>query len=83
MHGIPKEIISDRDTKFTKKVWRYLFSRLEMQLNFSTSYHPQIDEKIERVNQIAEDMLRMYVMNNPMKWEYYLHIAEFSYNNGY
>ena len=39
--------------------------------------------KIERVNHIVEDMLRMYVMNNPTKWEYYLHLAEFAYNNGY
>ena len=28
-------------------------------------------------------MLRMYVMKNPMKWEDYLHLAEFAYNNGY
>ena len=25
----------------------------------------------------------MYVMNNPTKWEYYLHLVEFAYNNGY
>ena len=25
----------------------------------------------------------MYVMNNPTKWEDYLHHAEFAYNNGY
>ena len=25
----------------------------------------------------------MYVMNNPMKWEDYLHLVEFAYNNGY
>ena len=25
----------------------------------------------------------MYVMKNPMKWEDYLHLAEFAYNNGY
>ena len=25
----------------------------------------------------------MYVMNNPMKWEDYLHLIEFAYNNGY
>ena len=25
----------------------------------------------------------MYVMNNPMKWEDYLHLAKFVYNNGY
>ena len=25
----------------------------------------------------------MYVMNNPTKWNDYLHLAEFAYNNGY
>ena len=28
-------------------------------------------------------MRRMYVMNNPTKWEDYLHLAELQYNNGY
>ena len=83
LHGIPKVIISDRDVKFTRNFWRYLFFELETQLNFSTTYHPQIDGNTERVNKIVEDMLRMYVMNNPMKWEDYLHLVEFAYNNGY
>ena len=30
LHGIPKEIISDRDVKFIGKFWRSLFSGLEM-----------------------------------------------------
>ena len=38
-HEIPKVIILDRDSMFTRNFWRYLFSGLEMQLNFSTSYH--------------------------------------------
>ena len=25
----------------------------------------------------------MYVMNNPTKWEDYLYLVEFAYNNGY
>ena len=25
----------------------------------------------------------MYVMNNPTKWEDFLHLVEFAYNNGY
>jgi hypothetical protein len=25
----------------------------------------------------------MYVMDNPSKWEDYLHLVEFAYNNGY
>ena len=83
LHGIPKAIISDRDTKFIDKFWRSLFSRLEMQLKFSTSYIPQMDGHIERVNQIFEHMLRRYVMKNPTKWEDYLHLIEFAYNNKY
>jgi hypothetical protein len=32
---------------------------------------------------VIEDMLRMYVMEKPSRWEDYLHLVEFSYNNGY
>ena len=81
LHGIPKVIISDRDVKFIGNFWRSLFSRLELQLNFSTDHHLQTDGHTERVNQIVEYMLRMYVMNNPTKWEDYLHLVEFAYNN--
>ena len=52
-------------------------------MNFSTTYHPESHGKIERANQVIEYMLRMYVTNKPSKWEDYLHLVEFSYNNGY
>ena len=52
-----------------------------LKMNFSTTYHPQTDGKIERVNRVLEDMLRMYVMEKPSKWEDYLHLVEFAYNN--
>jgi hypothetical protein len=32
---------------------------------------------------VIGDMLIMYVMDKPSKWEDYLHLVEFSYNNGY
>lgn len=31
---------------------------------------------------MLEDMLQMYVMDNPSKQEYYFHLIEFTYNNG-
>ena len=40
LHGVPKVIISDRDTKFTGNFWKSLFKGLGTQLNFSTAYHP-------------------------------------------
>ena len=49
----------------------------------STTYHPRIDGQIERVNQVLEDMLRMYVMNQPGNWEDYNHLVEFAYNNNF
>jgi hypothetical protein len=32
---------------------------------------------------VIEDILRMYAMEKPSKWEDYLHLVEFAYNNGY
>jgi transposase InsO family protein len=83
LHGIPKKILSDRDTKFTSNFRRGLFKGFGTNLNFSTTYHLQSDGQTERVNQVIEDMLRMYVMDKPSKWEDYLHLVEFAYNNGY
>jgi hypothetical protein len=83
LHGIPKMVISDRDVKFTFVFWKELFARLNTNLNFSTSYHPQIDGMTEQTNKIMEDMICMYVRTKPSKWEDYLHLVEFSYNNGY
>ena len=41
LHGLPKAIISDRDTKFTSSFQKILFAYLGTKLNFSTTYHPQ------------------------------------------
>ena len=41
LHGLPKVIISDRDSKFTSSFWQTLFGLVETNLNMSTSYHPK------------------------------------------
>jgi transposase InsO family protein len=50
LHGIPRTIVSDRDTKFNSNFWRGLLKGFGTNLNFITTYHPQIDEKTERFN---------------------------------
>jgi hypothetical protein len=43
LHGIIKTIVSDRDLKFTSNFWKGLFKGFRMNLNFSTTYHPEFD----------------------------------------
>jgi hypothetical protein len=83
LHGVPKTIVLDRDPKFTSNFWKYLFKGFGTNLNLSTTYHPESDGKTKRTNMIIEDMLRMYVMGQPSKWEDYIHLVNFSYDNGY
>jgi hypothetical protein len=39
--------------------------------------------KLKRVIQVLEYMLCMLVMDKPSKWEDYVQILQFSYNNGH
>jgi len=52
LHGVPKNIISDRDTMFTSKFSKYFFVGLGIELSFSTMYHPQMDRQTKGVNRV-------------------------------
>jgi transposase InsO family protein len=58
LHGVSKNIVSDRGTQSTSKFWERLHEILDTQLRFGSAYHPQTDGQTKRVNQIIEDMLR-------------------------
>ncbi len=39
-HGLPKDIVSDQDSKFTSKFWQALWKRMGSELKMSTSFRP-------------------------------------------
>ena len=49
LHGILLFIVSDRDPRFTSRFWKELQSALGTRLNFSITFHPQTDGKLERL----------------------------------
>jgi len=81
LHGLAKNIISDRDPKFTSKFWKSLFKTLETELRFSTAFHPETDGQTERLNQTLEIMLRHYVEDDLNTWTKYLHILGSVYSS--
>jgi hypothetical protein len=40
LHGLPRSIVSDMDTKFIGHFWRTLWKKLGTNLAFSSAYHP-------------------------------------------
>lgn len=54
LHGLLKEIVSDRDSKFTSEFQTTLCKLLDVKLSKSTAYYLQRDGQIERVNQVLE-----------------------------
>ena len=80
-HGMPDEIISDRDKLFTSQFWQSLTDQLGIKHKLSTSFHPQTDGQTERTNQTLEQYLRCYVNYRQTNWVQLLPLAQFAFNN--
>ncbi|GJX37575.1 putative reverse transcriptase domain-containing protein [Tanacetum coccineum] len=82
-HGVHVSIISDMESHFAFGFWRSLQKSLGIDVNMSTTYHPEMDSQSERMIQTMEDMLRACVIDFGSSWDRHLPLVEFSYNNSY
>ena len=69
LHGLPRSIVSDRDTKFIGNFWRMLWKKLGSNLAFSSAYHAQTDGKAEVLNRSLGDLLRSLVTKHHSNWD--------------
>jgi hypothetical protein len=68
-HGLPRSIISDRDTKFVGHFWRTLWKKLRTDLSFNSAYHPQTDGQTEVVNKSLGNLLMSLVTEHHNLWD--------------
>lgn len=80
-HGLPLDIVSDRDSRFTSEFWTMVCKLLNVKQNMSTAFHPRTDGQTERVNRTLEEVLRAYVAGDHSDWDKCLPLAEFAINN--
>ena len=80
LHGMPRTIVSDRDSKFLSYFWKTLWCKLGTKLLFSTTCHPQTDGQTVVVNRTLSTLLRAIIKKNIKSWEDCLPHVEFAYN---
>ncbi|MCO5576759.1 hypothetical protein L7F22_030578 [Adiantum nelumboides] len=67
--------------RFTSLFWKAIWEDIGTRLQFSSSFHPQTNGQSEIANLEVLDLLKSYISDQKTRWERYLPLVEFAYNN--
>jgi RNase H-like domain found in reverse transcriptase/Reverse transcriptase (RNA-dependent DNA polymerase)/Integrase zinc binding domain/Chromo (CHRromatin Organisation MOdifier) domain len=81
MAGMPLSIVSDRDARFTSRLWTEFMHIWQVDKKMSTAFHPQTDGQTERMNRTLEEMLRSVINPTMDNWEELLPRVQYAYND--
>ena len=80
-YGIPSHVTSNRGSEFVSNFFQSLGIALDMQLHFTSGYHPEGDGQTKHMNQTLEQYLCVYCNYQQDNWSKLLSLIEFAYNN--
>lgn len=80
-YGIPKQIISDRDSRWSNDFWLEICNLIGTKRALTTAYHPQADGQTEIMNRFLEVALRCYVNIERNDWDTILDQFAAAYNS--
>ena len=82
LHGLPKDIYTDRGSQFTSTLWQELMEMLGVKTIIATTDHHETVGQVERSNAFIEQYLRCYSRAYYHDdWIDWIYLAEFAYNN--
>ena len=67
-YGAPHTIVSDRGRNFMSKLVKALCEMFEITRHYTSSYHPETNATVERVNSTLSQTLRAYVNKDQSNW---------------
>ena len=81
MFGMPKGLLSDRDTNLLSHLMQDVCSLLGIAKYNTTAYHPQCNGLTERFNRTLKKMIRKYAVRFGAQWDRYIHGVLWAYRN--
>ena len=66
--GMPQDIVSDRDAKFTSKAWKDFCENFNIHQSMSTAYHPRTDGQSEVANKAIMQQIKSMVHEGDSNW---------------
>ena len=66
--GMPQDIVSDRDAKFTSKAWKDFWETFNIHQSMSTGYHPRTDGQSEVENKAMIQLIKKMVHEGDSTW---------------
>ena len=79
--GCPHTILSDNGLQFCSKLSQAVYQLLGVHKLATSSYHPNCNGGVERVNHTMAQMLAMVVNERQDDWDLHLPHVKFAYNN--
>jgi hypothetical protein len=80
-HGVPEEIVSDRDGRFIAHWWTSFTQLLGIDLKMTSGHRPQADGLSERYNRSIQQVLRCFCSRRQSTWHKYIPLVQFALNN--
>src|SRR5260370_34274987 len=74
-HRVPSHVTLDWGTKFISHFFHSLGKLLQMELHFTSGYHPEGDSQTKCINQVLEQYLRAYTNYQQDNWAALLLLA--------